>query len=30
MDSVAYVKDIQRVGKAFADKNVSLAHFRNF
>lgn len=30
MDSVAFVKDIQRVGKAFADKKVSLEHFRNF
>jgi hypothetical protein len=30
MDSVAYVKDIQRVGKVFADKKVSLKHFKNF
>ena len=30
MDSVAHVEDIQRVGKAFADRMVSLQHFRNF
>jgi patatin-like phospholipase/acyl hydrolase len=29
MDSVAYVNDIKRVGKAFSDK-VSLEHFKNF
>jgi hypothetical protein len=29
MDSVAHVKDIQRVGEAYA-KNVALDHLRNF
>jgi hypothetical protein len=30
MDSVAYVNDIRRVGKAFADSKVSLKHFGTF
>lgn len=30
MDSVAHVKDIQRVGQVFADRKVSLKHFSNF
>jgi uncharacterized protein len=30
MDSVEFVKDIGRVGKTYADKKVSLEHFRGF
>lgn len=30
MDSVKHIYDIQRVGKAFASKHVSLAHLTNF
>jgi hypothetical protein len=30
MDSVNYIPDIQRVGKAFAGKHVDLVHLTNF
>jgi hypothetical protein len=30
MDSVKNIKDIQRVGKAFAERHVSLEHLRGF
>jgi hypothetical protein len=30
MDSVKYIPDIQRVGRAFADKHLDLVHLTNF